>query len=231
MWDKITPVFCSEYYGWAFSNYLGATHIMVDKTRGTTPISATQVRSDPMRYWFMLDPCVRAYFVKRIAIMGSESSGTTTLAKALAAHCNTSWVPEYGRIYSEGMAPGAKWLEDDFIHIAKMQNESEDALAKKSSNLLFCDTTSLTTAVFQKLYLGQITQKVLDVSKNREYDLCVVTYPDISYEQDGTRQEIDHRLEMHDWFIEVLKERNLKYIVVRGSVQERMESVLKKIEI
>lgn len=231
MWDKITHVFCSENYGWAFSSYLGATHIMVDKTRDVISISATQIRSDPMRYWHMLDSCVRAYFVNRIAIVGAESTGTTTLTKKLATHCNTSWVPEYGRMYSEGMVTNAKWAEIDFIHIAQMQNEMEDALAKNTSHLLFCDTTSLATAVFQRLYLGQTTQKVLDLSKNREYYLYVLTYPDIPYEQDGTRQDNDNRLIMHQWFVDLLEEKKLKYIVVKGSVEDRMNTVLNQIKL
>ena len=37
----------------------------------------------------------------KIVLFGPESTGKTTLAKQLAAHFNTEWVPEYMRTYLE----------------------------------------------------------------------------------------------------------------------------------
>ena len=38
-----------------------------------------------------------AQAARRLALLGGESSGKTTLAQALAGQLGTSWVPEYGR--------------------------------------------------------------------------------------------------------------------------------------
>ncbi len=35
----------------------------------------------------------------RVALFGPESTGKTTLAKALATHYKTEWVPEFAREY------------------------------------------------------------------------------------------------------------------------------------
>src|SRR5581483_9617149 len=51
--------------------------------------------------WYFLEPPVRAYYARRICLIGAESTGKTTLARALAEHYQTVWVPEYGREYSE----------------------------------------------------------------------------------------------------------------------------------
>ena len=83
-------VFTSEDYGDAYCHHLGAKHIQVDKERLHVPISATKVRSNPLQHWKFLEPCVRAHFVKRICVVGAESTGTTTMARALAEHYQTA---------------------------------------------------------------------------------------------------------------------------------------------
>ena len=86
-------VFTSEDYGDAYARFMGSVHVLVDRARATVPCSGTDVRADPLACWEYLAPCVRAHFCKRVCVVGAESSGTTTLAAALAAHYNTVWVP------------------------------------------------------------------------------------------------------------------------------------------
>jgi NadR type nicotinamide-nucleotide adenylyltransferase len=109
-------VFTSEDYGDAYAHFMGSVHVLVD---GERICSGTDVRADPLACWEYLAPCVRAYFCKRVCVVGAESSGTTTLAAAVAAHYNTLWVPEYGRTYYEAKMRrpdvGA-WRSEDMIH-------------------------------------------------------------------------------------------------------------------
>ena|SRR3989339_1445319 len=95
-------VFTSEDYGDAYAAYLGCVHVKLDKDRKTFPISGTAVRRDPYANWNFLMPPVKPHFVKRVALVGAESTGKTTLARDLATSLNTTWVPEYGRLYAEG---------------------------------------------------------------------------------------------------------------------------------
>ena len=92
-------VLTSEDYGENYARFLGCRHVMVDRERTHVPISARVIRSAPLRHWEYLEPCVRAHFAKRISVVGAESTGTTTLARDLAEHYHTVWVPEYGREY------------------------------------------------------------------------------------------------------------------------------------
>ena len=85
--------------------------------------------------------------VKRICLLGAESTGKTTLARSLAESYDTVWNPEYGRPYTElGRDPGAPWTSDEFTHIARIQCWYEDCLAGSARGLLFCDTDAFTTA-------------------------------------------------------------------------------------
>ena len=113
-------VFTSEDYGDAYARFMGSVHVLVDRTRATVPRSGTDVRADPLACWEYLAPCVRAHFCKRVCVVGAESSGTTTLAAALAAHYNTVWVPEYGRAYYEAKIrrPDAgAWRSEEFVRM------------------------------------------------------------------------------------------------------------------
>ncbi|WP_375406155.1 AAA family ATPase [uncultured Amnibacterium sp.] len=75
--------------------------MQVDPGRQLNPVSGTAVCSDPEACWWALAPSVRASLTKRVVVLGAESTGTTTLAKALAEELGTLWVEEYGREYSE----------------------------------------------------------------------------------------------------------------------------------
>src|SRR5690606_16308182 len=111
-------VFTSEVYGVELGRRFGAAAIDVDRERLRYPVSATAVRRDPVACWELLSAPVRAALARRVVVLGAESTGTTTLARALADHYRTTWVPEYGREYSErklaALGPGAHWQSVEF---------------------------------------------------------------------------------------------------------------------
>jgi len=222
-------VFTSEDYGHDYCRHMGSIHILVDKKRVHVPISATKVRSNPYKYWQYLEPCVRAHFAKRVCVVGAESTGTTTMAHSLAQKLKTSWVQEYGRFYSEGRLyepENSKWDTTEFSHIAHMQNQFEDALAKRANKLLICDTNSFATAIWHERYLGHQDKQVNHKSKNRHYDLYLITADDIPFVQDGTRDGEHIRHWMHKKFISELKKHDQKYIVLKGTHRQRLQTAL-----
>lgn len=227
-------VFTSEDYGDPYARFLGCVHVLVDKDRVTVPISATMVRSNPMRYADFLEPCVRAYFARRVCIIGAESTGTTTLAKSLAEHYNTVWVPEYGRFYCEGKFTGAQkdeWRESEFVHIAKMQGEAEDQLAERSNGLVITDTDPFATSIWHERYLGTLSERVEQFVVGRKYDLYIVTGDEIPFEQDGLRDGEHIRHNMHARFVEHLGETGRKFIIVTGDKEKRLKAAITAIDL
>ena len=109
--------FTSEAYGDAYARHMGSTHVSVDADRRTVPISASAIRGNPLQYLDYLEPCVRAHFVKRVVVIGAESTGTTTLAMALAEHYQTAWVPEFGRLYTEARRHRGRVVAQRRIHL------------------------------------------------------------------------------------------------------------------
>jgi NadR type nicotinamide-nucleotide adenylyltransferase len=225
--------FTSEEYGARWAKYMGAKHISVDLNRAKVPISGTKVRDDPWSAWEYLHPEVKAYFVKRICLVGAESTGTTTLTKALARHYKTVWVPEFGRTYSLKQWDRVStkgWETSDFITIAKIQNRQEDKLAKKANKLLFCDTDSFATTIWHERYMGVRSYEVEALAAGRKYDLYLLTDANIPFIQDGIRDGEAYRQWMHQRFQDKLKFWGKPYVIITGSKSERLKQAIKVID-
>ncbi len=218
-------VITSEAYGNTWAECLKTKHILFDQARNLVPICATKIRGNPLASWEYLPPPVRAYFAKRICVIGAESTGTTTLAKDLAKYYQTTWVPEYGRYYSEAKLNAKdnnNWRTEEFSHIAEKQNQAEDALAQTCNKILICDTDSFATALWHERYLGNWSEQVEKLFSDRKIDYYLVTNDDIPFVQDGTRdgEHIRHQMQLR--FIQELKKRNKKFTVISGNKEERL---------
>jgi HTH-type transcriptional repressor of NAD biosynthesis genes len=222
-------VFSSEDYGEPLARCLGCRHVMVDRERVHVPITASAVRSEPMRHWEFLEPCVRAYFAKRICVVGAESTGTTTLARRLAEHYKTVWVPEHAREYCENLQAAGldlwtyQWRSEEFAEIARKQQETEDRLAREANRVLICDTDVLSTGIWHERYKGTGSAEVEAIVGARRHDLYLLTDCDIPFVQDGLRDGETIRQWMTGRFEQVLEDSCLSWIKVSGGLEERLK--------
>jgi NadR type nicotinamide-nucleotide adenylyltransferase len=160
--------------------------------------------------------------VKRICVLGAESTGKSTLAAALARHYGTLWNPEYGRPYTElGRPRGGDWTSWEFTHIARIHCWYEDFLAESAHRLLFCDTDAFTTAVFHEVYLGEPAQGFEDLVARR-YDLFLVCGLDVPWRGDGIREFEEQRRWMHDRYLERAQSSGSPWLHVEGPPEARL---------
>lgn len=225
----VDVVFSSEEYGDELARRLGARSEVVDIARRQVPVSGTAIRQDPAAHWQYLSPAVRAWFVHRIAIVGAESSGTTTLARTLADHYGAKWVPEYGREYTVAKianeGPEAAWRSDEFVSIARRQLEIEDDAARASNvPVLFCDTDAFATAIWHERYMGHESNEVWRLADPSRYRIYLVTDHNIPFEQDGYRDGEHLRGWMTQRFVEELERRRVPYVYISGTPTERREA-------
>ncbi|MES2466509.1 MAG: AAA family ATPase [Verrucomicrobiota bacterium] len=221
-------VFTSEDYGDRYASLMGSRHILVDKPRLTIPISGTAVRTDPWANWDFISPPVRQWYARRVCLLGAESTGTTTLAKALAGRLRTAWVPEYGREYSEAKAErgGIIWHTGEFITIAREQARREDAAARACNRVLICDTNAFATTLWHRRYMGTRSPEVEALAATGQCDLYLLTGDEIPFVQDGLRDGEHLRHEMHQWFGDALTRQPVPWVLLSGPIEERLEKAL-----
>ncbi len=218
-------VFGSEPYIAPWAAAMGCEGIIVDQARTVFPISGTAVRANPYAHWEYLHPVVRAHFVRRVCLIGAESAGKTTMARLLALHYKTAWVPEYGRVYSDRVdASGKAWRTEDFVHIAREQQRREDEAARQANRVLICDTDAFTTALWHEAYMGHRSPVVETIANRRTYDAYLfMDTIGIPFEQDGTR-DLSRRAQMETRFRTAFYETGREYHLLTGTHEERIAS-------
>ena len=225
----IRSVFTSEDYGEDFARYLGVEHVMVDRDRVRHPVSGTAIRADPMGHWDSIAPAIRHHFVRRVAVMGTESCGKSTLVERLARHYSTEFVPEWGRTVYE--MNGNRVGIEDFVPIAEGRQAIEDRLASSANRLLFCDTEDITTFLFSQMYCPDEWRQVEPwferaIEEKPAYDLYLLLRPDCPAVQDGTRNFLDERWAHHERIRAELVARGREFREVGGDWDERFASAV-----
>ena len=243
--EPVDAVFSSEAYGTELAARFRATPVIVDLARERVPVSGTAIRADPPAHWAQLGPGPRAWLTRRVIVVGAESTGTTTTARALARHYRlrggpwsaTRWVPEYGRELTEhklaalrATDPAATvfdvtWDRDDFVTVAERQNAAEDAAARDGSPVLFGDTDAFATTIWEERYLGTASPAVRNLV--RRPDLYLLTDDaGVPFVDDGLRDGEAIRHWMTGRFRAELAGSAVPNVVLTGSFAERLRAAV-----
>lgn len=247
--EKVTHYICGDNsYGGQLADMLGLHYIDLDDNRVKHPISATKIRTNPFENWNFINNDVKAYFCKRVVILGAESTGTTTLANDLFKYLQRTYdlynqvklIEEYGRKYIQD-----KLISDNItISDLKLIPEEIEFFAKQQFNLemntteihgtplLIADTDAFASQIWFKRYFGYFSNEIEDVINSLPpRTLYVLTsMENIPFEDDGTRDGNDDiRKQMEVDFENELIKRNFPYIKVVGTREQRVKSVLNKL--
>jgi HTH-type transcriptional repressor of NAD biosynthesis genes len=239
-----------EEYGERLAGYFSASHLRIDRT--IEPVSGTGIRADPAARWGDLLPASRAGLACRVVLLGAESTGTTTVARALADHhrrrggiwTRTATVDEYGREYtgelwerqgqaarSAGRPPptllDVVWGPEDFDAVAVGQTAREERAAADGSPLLVCDTDALATSVWERRYLGSAARTRQPWARPPtlpRHDLYLLTsHEGVPWVDDGMREgELAVREQMTEWFADALTGAGHPWVMLAGTLEERI---------
>lgn len=166
---------------------------------------------------------------QRIAILGAECSGKSTLTTALAAHLGRTaqGVAEYAR--SRWDAVGSSGFGyADMLAIAQTQVQLEEqiaAAAPPECRFLLCDTTPLTTLFYCLDAFGKAPLALWGFS-TRAYGAVLLCVPDFAFVQDGQRTGDAFRQRQHAWLVSALAERDIAPVVLHGDVPTRVQRAL-----
>lgn len=168
--------------------------------------------------------------LKKIVIIGPESTGKSTLTKSLAAHFSEPWVREYAREYLEGL--DRPYGYPDLLKIAKGQIALENEMESKADNLLFCDTNLQVIEVWSQHKFGKIDPWILDKLQNRKYDCFLLTDIDIPWQDDPQREhpEPEMRAYFFDLYLQKIEASKTPFAVVSGTPEKRFLLALEQIQ-
>jgi len=168
----------------------------------------------------------------KITLYGPESTGKTTLAKQLAEHYKTEWIPEFAREYLQEKWNKTQQIceEHDLLPIAVGQTKSENKALKKANKLLFSDTCLLVTKVFSDIYYGQTNPILEKAAKKHKYDLFILTDVDVPWEKDDLRDAPSKRKKNFRVFEDVLIRYNKPYLTLSGSKENRLQEAISWID-
>ena len=175
----------------------------------------------------------RAIDLVRVVTFGPESTGKTTLARSLAEHYETVWVPEFARDYLQEKFDRTHIIceYDDLLPIAQGQMQLENEGAERANKILICDTDLLETLVYsQHYYDGRVDPLLRKYAELNTYDLYLLTDIDIPWEPDDLRDRPDQRQEMFKAFEQALIDYKRNYIRLSGSNNQRMEKAIVHID-
>lgn len=166
----------------------------------------------------------------RVAIVGAESTGKTTLARALAtqleaqARLQVACVGEVLREWCdrEGRTPRA----DEQASIADEQARRID-VAALISDLVICDTTPLMTAVYSAMLFDDWSLVAAAIDFQRRCDLTLLTALDLPWVADGLQRDGPHVREPVDARLRaLLAEHGVGWQLVTGSGDARVSAAL-----
>ncbi|MPY67708.1 AAA family ATPase [Deinococcus sp. SDU3-2] len=227
-WPRpVDGIFSSETYGEPLADRLGARHHLVDLHRAAVPVSGTRVREDVHAHRAFLHPLVYAHFVQKVAVLGAESTGKTTLAEALARRYGTGWVHEYGaEVFLER---GGQLTTPDFTAIARGHRAREDqaVLGGGPHRFLFSDTNAMTTAMFAFMMTRAAEPELLKLAAEcrTRYAHVVVCDDGLPFDSSHWRASENVRAIHQGLILHDLAVRGIPHTLVRGSVAQRVEQV------
>lgn len=173
--------------------------------------------------------------LKKIAVIGPESTGKSTLCENLAQHYNTVWCPEFAREYL--LKHGTNYSYDDLLTIAKGQIDLEkkfEILAKKENpifpgnQLFFIDTDMYVMKVWCEFVFNKCHPFILEQIATRKYDLYLLCNVDLPWVKDDLREypDLETRKKIYKIYKDIMINQSTPWLDISGNYEERLQKAI-----
>ncbi len=166
--------------------------------------------------------------ILRVAITGPESTGKSTLAKALANHYQTNWVREYARKYIDHL--DRPYNYEDLLNIAKGQIDLEENSSENTNRFIFLDTDLLVIKIWSEHKYGKVHPEILKEFYNRRYDFYLLMDIDLPWAYDPQREHPNKRQFFFKWFQQELTKISADYKIISGNDNQRLRNAIDALE-
>jgi len=187
----------------------------------------------------------------KVAVIGPESTGKSTLCELLAQHYNSQWCPEFAREFL--LTHGTDYTYDDLLHIAKGQlameeeyvqslvNSRESGVNSRSNDsqliahgspLLFIDTEVYVMKVWCEFVFGKCHRWVLDQIIERKYDLYLLCNTDLPWVKDELREypDLKTRDRLYHIYKDIMINQSTPWVDISGDHDERLQRAIKAVD-
>lgn len=220
-------VVTSEPYGELVAARMGIRHLPFDVARGLVPISATAIRQNPAAFWHFLPDSVKTYYVRKVVLLGTESTGKTTLATQLAAHFQASLVLEAGR---DLIADSTSFSVADLYDVAVEHARRIEQAQTGPSALVIIDTDIHITLSYARLMFEQELPVPPGVLALNRADLYLYLAADVPFMQDGGRLPAADRLRLDVSHRQTLRHYGISVEEISGTWTQRFQLAVQLVE-
>jgi len=168
--------------------------------------------------------------LKKIVVIGPESTGKSTLCKQLAAHYKTTWCPEYAREYL--LKHGTTYSFDDLLTIAKgqlfLEEQTTQSAIRNLQSEIFIDTDMYVMKVWCEYVFGKCHQFILDEIVKRKYDLYLLCNIDLPWVADELREypNEEPRIELYRIYKDSMINQQTPWVEISGDYEERLQKAI-----
>lgn len=180
--------------------------------------------------------------LKKIVIIGPESTGKSSLCEQLAQHYETLWCPEFAREYL--LANGTNYEFEDLLTIAKgqltledeytlkLEQESEPLLEDGGHIPLFIDTDMYVMKVWCEFVFNQCHQWILEQIAHRKYDLYLLCNVDLPWVKDELREypDLHTRSKLYHIYKDILINQDVPWVDISGDYEERLHKAITAVD-
>lgn len=161
----------------------------------------------------------------KIAVIGPESCGKTTLCKELGRRFGAVVVEEYARTYLQQREKenGGRYVysKEDVEHIARVQIQQLDDVYP--TDIVLFDTELIVTQVWFEYKYGEVPAFLTKALAHNSVNCYLLCAPDLPFEPDPLRENPHIREELFERYRQLVSQQNKPCRIVRGEGNERVQ--------
>lgn len=179
--------------------------------------------------------------MKKIVVIGPESTGKSFLCEQLAAHYNTDWVKEHAREYL--LKNGTSYTFETLLDIAKGQVADEEAVTRRFEatslksqtsdfNPVFIDTDMYVMKVWCEFVFEKCHHWILNRIAERKYDLYLLCNVDLPWVKDELREypDLESRRTLYHYYKDILVNQHVPWVDISGGYEERFKKAVAAVD-
>lgn len=217
----------SERYGDFVASHLNINHILFDSPRKTFPVSASAIRKNVEANWSFLPDSVKRYYSLKVVLLGTESTGKSSLTEKLAQYYNCNYVLEAGR---DIIKDSNSFQFEDLKSIAKVHAERIDRSVIGRSRLTIVDTDIHITMSYAQFAFNRKLDPSPEIINSNNASLYLYLNNDLQFVQDGTRLNESKRNLLDLSHRRTLDEHHIKFVEIGGDWEQRLFQSIKEID-